>query len=212
MNDIVKITLNLMAICAVAGLLVSATWSKTEPVKLAKEAREREEALKGLMPEADNINKVRDVVIEGKDNAIYRAEKNGDTIGYVVSSVGRGYSSFIRMLVAVNTDDVVSGIDILGHGETPGLGDQITEDWFKGRFKGKTMEHLVVVKNETDTDVQAISGATISSRGVTKGVRAALETLEHEREAGLDEAPEGAAQQPPSGEVSKNPADAGRKP
>jgi H+/Na+-translocating ferredoxin:NAD+ oxidoreductase subunit G len=210
MNDILKITLNLVAICAVAGLLVSATWSKTEPVKLAKEAKEREEALKGLMPDADNIKKVKDIVIEGKEGTIYRAEKSGKITGYVVSSVGRGYSSFIRMLVAVNTDNVVTGIDILGHGETPGLGDQISEDWFKDRFKGKSLEHLVVVKHETDTDVQAISGATISSRGVTKGVRAAVETLIHERESGLDQVPDAAAAQPSAGTQASAPAAAGQ--
>lgn len=188
MKDIIKVTLNLVAICAAAGLLISATWSKTEPVKLQKEAREREEALKGLVPLAGSIRPVRDVTIAGKEGVIYRATDGDKTIGYVVSGVGRGYSSYIRMLVAVDTDDVVTGIDILGHGETPGLGDQIMEDEFKDRFKGKTLDHLVVVKGETDADIQAISGATISSRAVTKGAKEALEKLIEERNAGLDEA------------------------
>jgi len=178
----------LMAICAAAGLLISATWSKTEPVKLRKEAQERELALKGLVPAADGILPAGDVTIADKDGVIYRASAGGETIGYVVSSFGRGYSSYIRMLVATDMDNTVTGINILGHAETPGLGDQITEDWFQAQFGGKTLEHLNVVKGETDTDIQAISGATISSRAVTRGAKEAVEALMAERDKGLDTA------------------------
>lgn len=186
MNDLVKITLNLTAICAVAGLIISATWVVTEPVKLQKEAEEREIALKGLIPGADSIKPERDIIIADKEKQIYRAEVGGETTGYVVSSVGRGYSSLISMLVAMDRDNTVTGIDILVHGETPGLGDRIMEAEFKDRFKGKKLENLVVVKGETATDIQAISGATISSRAVTKGVKAAVEALVAEREKGYD--------------------------
>ncbi len=198
MNDIVKVTLNLVFICAAAGLLISATWSKTEPVKLREEAREREEALKALVPQADSIKPVKEVTIADKEGEIYRAAAGGNTIGYVVSGSGRGYSSYIRMLVAVDMDNTVTGINILGHGETPGLGDQIMDDWFQKQFKGKTLDHLVVIKGETDTDIQAISGATISSRAVTKGVKEAVEKLAQERGTGLDdvEAPEGTPSDP----------------
>jgi major membrane immunogen (membrane-anchored lipoprotein) len=63
------------------------------------------------------------------------------------------------------------------------------EGWFLERFLGKTLDTLVVVKNETDTEVQAISGATISSRAVNKGVRAGVEALVSKRGEGLDEMP-----------------------
>lgn len=190
MNDFVKITLNLTVICALAGLIISATWSVTDPVRVRKEAQEREMALKGLIPAADDIRQAREVVIVDKKQAIYVATSGGKTIGYIVSSVGRGYSSLIKMLVATGTDNTVTGIEVLGHAETPGLGDRITEAEFKDRFKGKTPDNLEVVKQPTDTQIEAISGATISSRAVTKGVKAAVETLAAERAKGGLDGPE----------------------
>ena len=71
----------------------------------------------------------------------------------------------------------VKGIGILGHGETPGLGDEIEQDYFKKRFEGKSLEQLEVVKVEGTDKIQAISGATISSRAVTKGVRESVKLL-----------------------------------
>ncbi len=180
MNDAVKITLNLVVICALAGIILSATWAKTDPVRVTKEAEEREMALKALVPSADSILPMKDVVIDGKDGVIYEAKSGNETIGYVVSCTGKGYSSFIKLLVAVDKEYKVTGIDILGHGETPGLGDQIGTAWFKGQFKGKALENLNVVKSETNTDIQAISGATISSKAVTKGVKDAVEKLKEE--------------------------------
>jgi len=189
MGDILKITINLTLICAVAGILISGVWAETEPVKLRKEAAEREAALKELMPGMDAIKPVKTFELDGKTKNIYRAVKDGKTEGYIVESMGRGYSSYIKMLVAVDEDNTVTGLDILDQKETPGLGNQVEEDWFKKRFVGKTLDTLVIVKHETDTEVQAISGATISSRGVNKGVRAAVEEIVKERKEGLDDIP-----------------------
>ena len=179
-GDMLKITVNLTVICVLAGLILSVTWAETDPVKVREEAHEKEVALKRLVPAAETILPVKDVVIAGKENTIYEARAGGDVIGYVVSSSGKGYSSFIKLLVASDKDYRVTGIDILGHGETPGLGDQIDQAWFKEQFKGKVVDNLVVVKGETKTDIQAISGATISSKGVTRGVKDGLEKLKEE--------------------------------
>ena len=184
MKDIIKVTINLVIICGLAGIILSSTWAVTDPVKVKAEARELEESLKALMPSADNIKEVKKITIAGKEGAIYKAMSGGKTVGYVVQSYGKGYSSFIKLLVAVDPEMKVTGIDVLKHGETPGLGDQITTPWFKGQFKGKGIENLVVIRGETDKDIQAISGATISSRGVTKGVKEAVETLQKEMAGG----------------------------
>ncbi|MBI5694477.1 MAG: RnfABCDGE type electron transport complex subunit G [Nitrospirae bacterium] len=189
MNDMLKITVNLTVICALAGVILAFVWAETDPVRVAEEARERELALKELMPSADMITPIKDVVIADKENVVYEATAGGKTIGYVVSSAGKGYSSYIKLLVAVNPDYKVTGIEVLGHAETPGLGDRIQEDWFKSQFTGKGVDNLVVVKQETDTDIQAISGATISSRAVTLGVKDAVVKLREVREGAAPPAP-----------------------
>ncbi len=95
-------------------------------------------------------------------------KKGSDTIGYVIQSFGKGYSSYINTFIAVDKDFKVQKINILGHGETPGLGDEIETDWFRNQFKDKSIDHLKVIKGDTKEDIQAISGATISSRAVTE--------------------------------------------
>ena len=56
-KEIIKITMNLVIICALAGVILSATWALTDPVKVRKEAQEREAALKSLIPQADSYKR-----------------------------------------------------------------------------------------------------------------------------------------------------------
>ncbi len=120
------------------------------------------------MPDADSIVKMGEWEPHEKHANYFVAKKGGQVIGYVVQSFGKGYSSFINTLIAVDKDFTVQKIKVLSHGETPGLGDGIEEDWFQAQFKGKTLDHLKVIKGETKDDIQALSGATISSRAVTE--------------------------------------------
>jgi electron transport complex protein RnfG len=75
-------------------------------------------------------------------------------------------------------DFKVKNIDILHHAETPGLGDEIELDYFKDQFTGKDIDHLKVVKMETTEYIQAITGATISTRAVSEdGIKNGLKFL-----------------------------------
>jgi electron transport complex protein RnfG len=107
----------------------------------------------------------------------YKVTKGEELSGYIVETYGKGYSSYINVLVAVGMDFKVRKINVLHHGETPGLGDEIELAWFKDKFKGKDAEHLEVIKGETEDKIQAITGATISTRAVTNGVRDGVEML-----------------------------------
>jgi len=80
--------------------------------------------------------------------------------------------------IAVDPDFKVRKISILGHAETPGLGDEIEAESFQNQFIGKGPDHLTVLKTETTDYIQAISGATISSRAVAEdAVKAGLDFL-----------------------------------
>jgi electron transport complex protein RnfG len=179
LKEIVKISVNLLIIYAAGGLLLAAVYATTSPVIFQKAKIEKEQALKALMPEADKIEKLGDWHPHEKHGEYYVAKKGGKDIGYIVETFGKGYSSYIDILVAVDTNFAVEKINILHHAETPGLGDEIETAWFQNQFKGKTLDHLKVIKGETATDIQAISGATISSRAVTEdGVKKGVEFLE----------------------------------
>lgn len=181
-KDIIKITLNLVIIYVIGGLILALVYAKASPVIFRNNEIAKQQALKELMPEADSINKAGDWAPHEKHAEYFIAKKGNDTIGYVVQSFGKGYSSYIDTLIAVDRDFKVQKINILHHAETPGLGDEIELDYFKDRLKGKDIDHLKVLKTETAEYVEAISGATISSRAVTedavkKGVEFLIRTV-----------------------------------
>jgi electron transport complex protein RnfG len=167
-KDIIKIALNLVVIYVIGGLILAAVYAKTSPIMYRNAEEQKKQALKGLIPDADKIEKMGDWSIHDKHAEYFIAKKGDETIGYIVQSFGKGYSSYINTLIAVDKDFKVQKINILGHAETPGLGDEIEEDSFKGQFKNKDLDHLKVLKTDTTEYIQAISGATISSRAVTE--------------------------------------------
>ncbi len=167
-KDIAKITLTLVVFYMIGGFILAFVYANASP-KIYKNNEEAErKALKGLMPDADDISKMGDWTIHDKHAKYFIAKRGGEPIGYLIQSFGKGYSSYINTLIAVDRDFKVQKITILAHGETPGLGDEIEADWFQNQFKDKSIDHLKVIKGETKEDIQAISGATISSRAVTE--------------------------------------------
>jgi len=189
-KEIFKITLNLVIFYIVGGLILAVVYAKTSPVMYRNAVIEKEQALKKLMPEADRIEKLGDWLVHEKHGEYYAAKKGGAVIGYLIQSYGKGYSSYINTLIAVDKDFRVLKINILGHAETPGLGDEIETDGFKNRFAGKDAGHLKVLRTETNEYVQAISGATISSRAVAEdavksGVDFLKKTLQKEGEGSV---------------------------
>jgi electron transport complex protein RnfG len=189
-KEIFKITLNLVIFYLVGGLILAVVYAKTSPVMYRNAVIEKEQALKKLMPEADRIEKLGDWSVHEKHGEYYAAKKGGAVIGYLIQSYGKGYSSYINTLIAVDKDFRVLKINILGHAETPGLGDEIETDGFKNRFAGKDAGHLKVLRTETNEYIQAISGATISSRAVAEdavrnGVEFLKKTLQKEGEGSV---------------------------
>jgi electron transport complex protein RnfG len=177
-KDILKITLNLVVIYTIGGIILATVYAWTSPIMFKNAVIEKEQALKKLMPDADKIEKMGDWSIHEKHSEYFAAKKGDNIIGYIVQSFGKGYSSYINTLISVDKDFKVQSINILGHAETPGLGDEIEMDSFKNQFKGKDVEHLTVLKADTTEYIQAISGATISSRAVTEdAVRSGVDFL-----------------------------------
>lgn len=178
MKEMLKITLSLVAIFIAAGLIMGITYKYTSPVKFYAEKKEKEEALKKMAPDAtEPIQPSGKWTVHSKNLEYYIAKSGGKPVAYIATTSGKGYSSFIQMLVSLDTDMRIRDVNILSFNETPGLGDQILEQSFIGQFKGKSLHQIVLIKGETKDNIQAISGATISSRGVTNGVKDAVQML-----------------------------------
>lgn len=171
-GTIFKITLNLTVACFACSLIISLVYFVTAPVAAKNAEILKNESMKALIKEANDFK-----TIKGKSE-FYEALKDNKTIGYITQSETKGYGGTIKLLVAVDTKGQVIGYNVLSHNETPGLGDKTTKSPFKDQFKGKNIDHLVVTKDPSDKDdVQAITGATISSRAVTKGIHEAVQQV-----------------------------------
>lgn len=177
-RDIVKISLNLVVVYVVGGGLLTTAYVYTSPIISGNAIREKRAALQKIMPEANRIEKIGDWTIHDKPAEYFAAKKDSLTCGYLIESCGKGYSGLIHLLIAVDTAGKVKRINVLSHSETPGLGDEIESAWFKNQFAGKTSVQMKVIKSPTRDNIEAISGATISSRAVTEdAVKNALEQL-----------------------------------
>ncbi len=173
-NSIFKIALNLTMACFVSGLIISGVYFITADAAAQKAVDMKNAAMKALVQDADKFNPV-----EGKEGW-FKAEKDGKTIAYIVPSESKGFGGPIHFLVAVTSDGKVLNYDIIKHNETPGLGDKGGQDPFKSQLIGKKAENLKVVKDPSDKEnIQAMTGATISSKAVTNGIKEAVEAVAH---------------------------------
>ena len=114
--------------------------------------------------------------ISGKKDWYEAKDDAGELVGYIVPSESHGFDGAIKIIIGVSPEGKVIDYSVLAQKETPGLGDPIAGEKFRSQFRGKGVELLEVVKNDDKTDkINALTGATISSKAVTKAVVEGLE-------------------------------------
>jgi electron transport complex protein RnfG len=171
-NSIMKVAVNLILACLTSGLIIGLVYLVTAPIAAEKNEMLTKQAMNDLVKDADNFKEV-----SGKAEW-YAAEKAGKVIAYVVPSESKGYGGTIKILVAVSIDSKVIDYNILTSNETPGLGENASKDSFKSQFNGKQLDELSVVKNPSnEKNIQAMTGATITSKAVTGAVKEAVENV-----------------------------------
>lgn len=172
-DSIFKVGINLTLACFLSSAVIASIFFITEPI--AKETRVMldNKARQALVADAQDFK-----AIEGKPGW-FAAMKDGKTVAYIVPAESKGYAGAIKMLAAVSPDGKVIDYAILSHKETPGLGDKADKPVFRKQFAGKPAENLEVVKVPSDKNIQALTGATITTRAVTKGIKAAVEEVTH---------------------------------
>lgn len=112
---------------------------------------------------------------------LYRVAQSGRIAGWVIKAVGQGYGDKLELLIGVDADlEKITGLFVLEQKETPGLGNNIITPQWRSQFAGKSTETpLQVVKGQEQgpSTIDAITGATISSRSVTAIVNTAIGNL-----------------------------------
>lgn len=187
-----KDALILFAITLVAGACLGGVYEITkEPIRQA-ELKAKAEAYRTVLPDAVNFEsddmegllasankEIADMKI-GKvtvDEAVTALDGSGTPMGYVVTATSNdGYGGAITISVGIQADGTVSGIEFLSINETAGLGMNAQKPEWKGQYGGKNVDAFKVTKNgaSADDEINAISGATITSNAVTGAVNAAV--------------------------------------
>ena len=119
-------------------------------------------------------------------DSLYTIYSDGAVAGYAFLAAGRGYSGDIDILVGLEDEVTIKGVTIISQSETPGLGNRITENFFTSVFAGINIDDIALKQDGGQID--AITGATISSQAVVEAVRdAAIEKVKLLKERAGDE-------------------------
>ncbi|MCF7907645.1 MAG: RnfABCDGE type electron transport complex subunit G [Candidatus Omnitrophica bacterium] len=181
MKEIIKIIVVLTLVCIICAFFLALVQGLAEKKIEFNAAKRIKDAISNLAP---GYSDIEEIVVE--EDVIYKLkDKSGKSIGYAFSAQGQGYQGKIKILAVANPSlNRLEGIEIVDSLETPGLGAKIQEEPFSGQFKGLNLgESIQCVKGaSTDDDkvpavsqatkvysksqIEAITGATVSSRAV----------------------------------------------
>jgi len=184
MKEILRLVTVLVLITAGAGLILALVEQQTRAPIAEQRRQETLRALSAVLPAIDNQPDTDTVVlVTGKDKkgrdlrrTFYRGRMGDELVGIAFTvTAPDGYSGNIGIMVGIRPDGNVLGIEILSHAETPGLGDKITHNAFKGQFAGKALESSDWRVKKDGGSFDQITGATISPRAVVKAVKDGLE-------------------------------------
>lgn len=185
-STILKDAIALFVITLVAGALLGLVNQITKEPIAAAGLKAKNEAYQNVFAdgnafEADEeLNKkLADATFDGAEisEILVTKDKDNNSIGYVMSLVAKeGYGGDITFAIGVKVDGTMTGFSVLSHSETAGLGANCTTESFQSQFKGVTGPEISYSKTgkSADNEIDAISGATITTKALTVAVNAGL--------------------------------------
>lgn len=191
-STILKDTMILLIITVVSGFILAAVNKVTaEPIAYARR-EEKDKAYRAMFTTA-NAFEENEKLIEKcesspeflnskgysgvKVDEVLISKENNETLGYILNSTSsNGYGGDIQISLGIDKDGKIQGFEILSISETVGLGMKADEDEFKSQFIGKNVELIEYTKAGAteENQIDAISGATITTSAVTEAVNSAL--------------------------------------
>lgn len=165
-NKVFKPIVVLCAICIVVTGALAATNNVTAPIIEAATRAAEEAARTELLPDAQGFEAV-DLTAENV-SAIYKTTNN---VGVVITSSAKGYGGDVVVMTAFNPDGTIKQIKVTKQAETKGIGSNVVANAdYWTRYEGLASDHELVLNQ----DVDAYTGATISSRAVLSAVNSAI--------------------------------------
>ena len=170
-REILKPTAVLFTICVVVSAALAGTNLLTED-RIAQQALQTaEESRKVVLPAADTFE-------SQEGGAYYTGSAGGETVGYVFETGASGYGGTVSVMTGIDVEGNITGVVILSHDETPGLGANATKPDFLNQYLQPAPEDgLDVIKYQTPAEgqIEAMTGATVTSTAVTDAVNQAIE-------------------------------------
>ena len=168
---VVYMTLTLLLLTAVVAFALGFVHEQTDPVIKERQKQELVASVSTVVPDSTDSAPLEGYAFASEVSSARVAYGDAQkTLGYAIEVTPNGFGGAIRMLVGVSPEGVVTGVVVLDMKETPNLGTKTREKSFLDQFIGK--EHDF--KMGPGQDVQAITGATVSSKAVSAGVSAAI--------------------------------------
>jgi len=186
---IIELTVKLFATCLIVAGLLGVVNKVTAPNIAAINKAKTEEAMKAVVADADNstFSDPMEITAEmeaaaasagGSVTEAYAVEAGGAAAGYALKVVASGSQGSIEMMVGLDVEGVVTGVSVVKNSETAGIGSKVMEN--EPNSKGVGVLDQFIGKSAADgtlnvgSNVDAITGATVSTKGVTAGVNTAL--------------------------------------
>ena len=190
MKTILKDAFALLMITLVAGILLGFVYSITKEPIAQQEQLTKERSCQEVFADAATFEndtedleaataamKAAGYEVQTLSEILVAKDGSGNTLGYVLSLVDpEGYGGDISFMMGIRLDGTLNGISILSIGETAGLGMNADTDAFKSQFANKKVEKFTFTKtgSTSDSEIDALSGATITTTAITNGVNAGL--------------------------------------
>lgn len=172
-NEIIKPVLVLVCICLVVTALLAYINSVTSPIIAKAEQEKTEQAMSEVLAEADGFNPLEIENLPERVTEVYSAQ-NGS--GYVFMLTTKGYGGDMKLICGMKADGTIEQCKTLSHAETSGLGSKTAEDPYRNQYCGKNADTL--------SEVDAITGATISSTAYKNAIEDAFKAFDMVKEAG----------------------------
>ncbi|GAB6138401.1 RnfABCDGE type electron transport complex subunit G [Halanaerobaculum tunisiense] len=181
-----RLIIVLTVIMIVSSLVLTFVYQITKPVIKAHSEAKQEAAILDVLPteatEYERITKEYTKPVQDnkkakeKELTLYKGlDSSGNVVGYAVENSGQGFQSKLKLMIGLDLEQSkIIKINILSQAETPGLGARITEPDFKSQFKGKSFADSFTAKE----DVDAITGATISSQALSDVLATAIDDVQ----------------------------------
>jgi len=182
MRELFKLTVILTIICAAAATALALVYNLTKNPIAYQQRLKKLNAIRAVQPDYDNepdrdfIDLLVSKKGKGEDGLtrFYITKRKGALTGVVFTISSTGYGGTIDIMLGVTPDGTITGVQVLNHKETPGLGAKIAEERFLNQFKSKNLHNIPWALKKDGGELDQITGATISPRAVVKAIHQGL--------------------------------------